>query len=164
MNGAVTGRVSVASSGPVSGGLHLLARLGGQAIAVPAEAVESVVDIEAVVPAPCSHPAVRGLAALRSRVVTVVDTWQLLNLRRGEGEVQRAIITVVDGHHHAMLVDTLDDVAPLDVTPIPAGLALGPRWSRVATGAAERNGEPLLVIDLAALVGTMTHGVDFAPD
>ena len=51
----------------MSGTLHLLARLGGQAIAVPAEMVESVVDIDAVVPAPRSHPAVRGLAALRSR-------------------------------------------------------------------------------------------------
>ncbi|MDF2604116.1 chemotaxis protein CheW [Sphingomonas sp.] len=139
----------------MSGTLHLLARLGGQAIAVPAEMVESVVDIDAVVPAPRSHPAVRGLAALRSRVVTVVDTWQLLDLPAGGEGTQRAIITVVDGHHHAMLVEALEDVAPIDVLPIPTGLALGARWSRVATGSAERDGEPLLVIDLAALVGAM---------
>ncbi|ONF95899.1 chemotaxis protein CheW [Sphingomonas jeddahensis] len=137
----------------MSGALHLLAHVGGRAIAVSAEAVDSVVDIPAIVPAPRSHPAVRGLAALRSRVVTVIDTWQVLDLPRGDDDARRAIITVIDGHHHAVLVDTLEDVAPLEVEPVPAGLTLGPRWASVVTGSAERDGEPLLVVDLARLVG-----------
>lgn len=140
----------------MSGTLHLFARLSGRAIAVPAQAVESVVDIAAVVPVPRAHPAVRGLAALRSRVVTVVDTWHALGLPPGPEGASRAIITAVGGHQHALLVDSLEDVAPLDVRPIPPGLALGCRWASVATGSAERDGEPLLVIDLARLVGGLT--------
>lgn len=136
--------------------LHLLAHVGGRAIAVPAEAVESVVDIPAIVAAPRAHPAVRGLAALRSRVVTVIDTWQVLGLPPGPADATRAILTVVDGHHHAVLVDTLEDVAPLDVHAVPAGLALGPRWAPLVTGAAEGDGEPLLVLDLTRLVGSLT--------
>jgi purine-binding chemotaxis protein CheW len=139
----------------MSGVLHLLAHVGGRAIAVPADAVESVVDIPTVVAAPRTHPAVRGVAALRSRVVTVIDTWQVLDLPRGTGEARRAIITVVDGHHHAILVDTLEDVAPLDVQPIPSGLTLGPNWASVATGSADHEDEPLLVIDLAGLVRSL---------
>ncbi len=139
----------------MSGALHLLAHVGGRAIAVPAEAVESVVDIPEIVAAPRTHPAVRGLAALRSRVVTVIDTWQVLGLPPGADEARRAIITVVDGHHHAVLVDSLEDVAPLDVEPVPSGLTLGRRWAGIVTGSAERDGEPLLVVDLARLVGAI---------
>lgn len=135
--------------------LHLLAHVGGRAIAVPCEAVDSVVDVTSIVPAPRAHPAVRGLAALRSRVVTVIDTWQVLGLPPGPDDAERAILTIVDGHHHAVLVDSLEDVAPLEVEPLPAGLALGRRWAAVTIGAAERDGEPLLVIDLVRLVGTL---------
>lgn len=139
----------------MSEALHLLAHVGGRAIAVPADAVESVVDITKVVRAPRAHPAVRGLATLRSRVVTVVDTWRLLDLPAPDEESCRAIITVVDGHHHAVLVDTLEDVAPLDVQPLPPGLSLGWRWAAVATGSADREGEPVLVIDIARMVETI---------
>lgn len=135
--------------------LHLLAHIGGRAIAVPAEAVESVVDLATIVRAPRAHPAVRGLATLRSRVVTVIDTWELLDLPPPDDESCRAIITVVDGHHHAVLVDTLEDVAPLHVEAVPLGLSLGRRWAEIATGSAERDGEPLLVIDIAKLVGSI---------
>lgn len=136
--------------------LHLLAQVAGRAIAVPAVAVESVVDIASIVAAPRAHPAVRGLAALRSRVVTVIDTWQVLGLPPGPPEAARAILTVVEGHYHALLVDRLEDVAPLEVAPVPAGLALGSRWTRVVTGTAEREGAPLLVVDLARLIGGLT--------
>lgn len=136
----------------MSEALHLLAHVGGRAIAVPADAVDSVVDIQTIVAAPRAHPAVRGLAALRSRVVTVIDTWQVLDLPCEDRDARRAIITVVDGHHHAVLVDKLEDVAPLVVERVPSGLMLGRRWASVVTGSADRNGEPLLVIDLARLV------------
>jgi purine-binding chemotaxis protein CheW len=139
----------------MSGALHLLAQVGGRAIAVPADTVESVVDIPTIVAAPRTHPAVRGVAALRSRVVTVIDTWRVLDLPRSSAEARRAIITIVDGHHHAILVDALEDVAPLDVQPIRAGLTLGPNWASVATGSADHDGEPLLVIDLAELVRSL---------
>lgn len=139
----------------MSAGLHLLAHVGGRAIAVLADAVESVVDIHTVVAAPRAHPAVRGLAALRSRVVTVLDTWQILDLPCEDCDARRAIITVVDGHHYAVLVDTLEDVAPLDVEAVPPGLMLGARWAAVVTGSADRDGEPLLVVDLARFVGTL---------
>lgn len=137
-------------------GLYLLAEVAGRAIAVPAEAVESVVDIPAIVAAPRAHPAVRGLAALRSRVVTVIDTWQVLGLPPGPPEAARAILTMVDGHCHALLVDRLEDVAPLEVAPVPAGLALGRRWAAAVIGTAEREGEPLLVVDLRRLIGGLT--------
>lgn len=135
--------------------LHLLAHIAGRAIAVPAHAVESVVDVREIVAAPRSHPAVRGLSALRSRVVTVIDTWQILGLSSGPPDAARAMLTVVDGSYYAVLVDTLEDVAQLDVEPLPSGITLGGRWSAVATGAAQHNNEPLLVLDLSRLIGAL---------
>lgn len=137
--------------------LHLLARIADRAIAVPAALVDSVVDVATIVPTPRAHPAVRGLAALRSRVVTVVDGWHLLGLGRAPAAAKRAILTVVDGHHHAILVDALHDVTTLAVEPVPAGMPLGPRWASVVTGASEHDGEPLLIIDVAAVIRTMVH-------
>src|SRR3546814_1121755 len=54
-------------------GLFLIAEIGGRAVAISADQIESVVDIGVVTPIPLADARVRGLAALRSRVVTVID-------------------------------------------------------------------------------------------
>ncbi len=53
--------------------LFLLATIVGQEVAIRSDHVESVVDIGAITPVARTSRAVRGLAALRSRVVTVID-------------------------------------------------------------------------------------------
>lgn len=131
--------------------LFLIAHLAGRWVAVAASQVDSAVDIGEVVAAPRASPAVRGLAALRSRVVTVIDTQVAL----GQGPAlaaRRAIIAAIDGHHYAFLVDAFEDVFPFERAPLSSGLVLEGRWAASATGIVERDGEPLLVLDLAALV------------
>ena len=54
--------------------LFLIARIAGQGVVFDADQVDAVVDIGEVVDVPRVEPSIRGLAALRSRVVTVVDT------------------------------------------------------------------------------------------
>jgi purine-binding chemotaxis protein CheW len=133
--------------------LYLIAQVAGRAVAIDSEQVESVVDIGEVtaVPRACAH--VRGLAALRSRVVTVVDTQAALGMEAA-AQAKRAVITLVDGHHYAMLVDALDDVAPFELLPTAMGVALDSVWENAGRGIVERDGEPILAIDLASLVPT----------
>lgn len=131
--------------------LFLIAHVAGRGVAIPADQVDSVVDIGEIVPVPRAEPAVRGLAALRSRVVTVVDTGISLNLA-ALGRTARAVITRVDGHYYAILVDSLEDVASFERRPLSFGAALGAGWRRAASGLVERGGEPLLILDPAALV------------
>lgn len=132
--------------------LFLIAHLAGRAVAIDSDQVESVVDIGQVTPVPCAYREVTGLAALRSRVVTVIDPRVTLGLKAVKRSRSRAIITVIDGHHYALLVDALEDVAPFPVAPLGAGVAPEGGWRAAGCGLIDRDGEPVLVVDLRALV------------
>jgi purine-binding chemotaxis protein CheW len=132
--------------------LFLIAHIAGRGVAIDSAQVESVVDLGQVTPTPRVAPHIRGLAALRSRVVTVVDAHAALGLPPLGISGARAVITVIDGHHYAVLVDSLEDVAPFSASPLPSGIALQGCWRDVGCGEVERDGEPILAIDLTALV------------
>jgi len=136
-------------------GLYLIARFAGRTVAIASEQVHSVVDISKVTPVPRSPPFVRGLAALRSRVVTVIDTPVALGFP-GSGSARRAVTVHVDGHSYAMLVDALEDVAPFALHPLANGLALAPAWRSIALGLIDRDGVPVLAVDLLGLLPTST--------
>ena len=132
--------------------LFLIAHIAGRGVAIDAAQVDSVVDIGEIVAVPRAEAFVRGLAALRSRVVTVIDTGIALGLAPTPDAMRRAVITIVDGHHYAILVDSVEDVAPFVRLPLSSGLALRGGWQSVGTGLVECDGEPLLIIDLAAVL------------
>ncbi len=132
--------------------LFLIAHIAGRGVAIPAGQVDSVVDIGDVVAVPLAERGVRGLTALRSRVVTVIDTGTALGLASTPMSARRAVITRVDGHHYAILVDSLEDVAPFERLPLSSGLALDRGWAAAGAGIVERDGEPLLVVDLSAVI------------
>lgn len=132
--------------------LFLVAHVAGRGVAIATHQVDSVVDIGEIVAVPRAEAAVRGLTALRSRVVTVIDTGVALGLTPMPASASRAVITRQDGHFYAVLVDSLDDVATFEAQPVSSGLALGSGWRAAGTGIVERDGNPLLVLDLAALV------------
>ena len=131
--------------------LFLVAHIAGRGVAIPASQVDSVIDLGEIVAVPRAEGCIKGLAALRSRVVTVIDTGLALGLAP-LGRTSRAVITCIDAHYYAVLVDTLEDVASFARRPLSFGVALGAGWQAAATGLIERNGEPLLIIDPAALV------------
>jgi len=51
-----------------------------------------------------------------------------------------------------VLVDALEDVAPFDQVPLSSGIVLDLGWRAAGCGIIERDGEPVLVIDLRALI------------
>lgn len=134
----------------MSTGLQLVAHVAGRGILFDATRVDSVVDLPPVVPTPGAPATIRGLAALRSRVATVIETHRLLGLSHGGGG-GRGVVTMIDGHLYAIAVDTLEDVAELPIAPPPAGMALEGGWSAVC-GVAEGQNETLLMLDLERLV------------
>lgn len=132
--------------------LFLLAQVAGQDVAILSDHVESVVDIAAIAPVPRTAPAVCGLAALRSRVVTVIDTALAIDPDGEPSRRKRAVVTQVDGHHYALLVDMLDDAYRCQVRPLASGLMPGAAWGPVVSGVIDHLGRAVLVLDLSAVV------------
>ena len=131
--------------------LYLITAIAGRSVAMASESVDSVVDLGSIVPVPAAPRHVRGLAALRSRVVTVIDAAIALGAA-GRAETGRAVVVTVGGHLYALVVDRLDDVAPFAIAPLPDGVRLDPAWARAARGVIDRDGEAVLVTDPAALI------------
>ncbi|GAA4763182.1 hypothetical protein GCM10023219_04360 [Stakelama sediminis] len=131
--------------------LFLIANMAGRTVAIPSEQVESVVNLGPLTPVPLASAQVRGLATLRSRVVTVIDGGSILGMPH-EAPAARGVITVVDGHPYAMIVEDLDDVVSFDEKPLADGMTLEGGWEKIARGYVERDGEPVLIVNLSSLV------------
>jgi purine-binding chemotaxis protein CheW len=127
--------------------LYLIATIAGQAVAIRAGLVESVVDLGAVAPVPLAPRHVAGLAALRSKVLTVICCECALGLPETGRTGGRAVVVSIDGHHYGLLVGSIEDARVIDEQPQPIRARLEPGWARVAIGMLDFDGEALLLID-----------------
>ena len=135
--------------------LMLIAVIGGQRIAFDAAAIESVVDIWHIVPAPLAPYHIIGLSSVRSRVVTVVDAAACVGLR-ATATGNRAILFEDDGDAYALRVDTILDVATvttavMDGTPAQLG-----NWVGTADGIVDADGGFAIIVDPVRLVAGAT--------
>lgn len=137
--------------------LLLIIMLAGERVAIPAAQVESVVEVESVTPVPRAAPHIAGLAALRSRVLTVIDCYRSLEFgEQPSRAVREAIVVELDGHPYALLVDTVEDVIEAAGAVRPLRTELDPGWRRVATGMVEAGEDLLLLVDTQALIAGAT--------
>lgn len=138
------------------GELLLVVTIGGHRAAIRAAEVQSVVELDAMTPVPRAPAFVAGLAALRSRALTVIHCARSLELPDaadpGVQGVPKAAVVEHDGHLYALLVDAVDDVVANEggLAELRANPAGG--WKRAALGVAESQAGPLIVLDTAALV------------
>lgn len=137
--------------------LLLVVTIAGQRVALPAASVESVVELDALIPVPRAAPHVAGLSALRSRVLTVIDCRRALDLGTSDlcsGMCEAAVVEI-EGHHYALIVDSVEDVVEASSDPAPVRAAMGPGWEHVSVGLVDTEEGALLLIDVAALVEGM---------
>ena len=132
--------------------LLLIVRLAGRRIALPANDVEAVVELEGLTPAPGAADHVAGLSALRSRVLTVIDGVSALGLGRGDLEGREAIVVPSEGHTYALLVEEVEDVVDADGPPAAIKAPIGRGWDRVALGMVEAGGDLLLLVNPHLLI------------
>ena len=132
--------------------LAVFARIGDRRIAFDASGVEAVIDLGEIVPVPLAPPHIRGLAAVRSQVLTVVDVARALTGEASASEGRRALVVARDKHRYALLVDAVEEVAaPVCVSAhVPPGLGGG--WAAAARGTMENAGAIALTLDIAAIV------------
>ena len=140
--------------------LAVFARIGDRRIAFDASGVEAVIDLGEIVRVPLAPPHIRGLAAVRSQVLTVIDVAAALSGESSAGESRRALVVARDKHRYALLVDAVEEVAaPRNVSPhVPPGLGGG--WARAARGTAEVGDTVALSLDIGAIVAPADRSAD----
>lgn len=133
---------------------YLLVQAGGRLIGLEVAEVLEVVDLAATFAVPTNEPALRGVVAVRERLVPVVNLSAVLwgdspSGMRGEvGVLARA------GRQRICLeVDSAEAVLAEDVVPVPAGESLP--W---AMGVARRDGALVPILDLKALGARLLGG------
>lgn len=134
--------------------LYLIAVIDGSRVAIQSDLVEAVVRVNDVIPVPKSNPSVAGLFALRSRVLTLIDSQALITGRAKAPEKGAlAIIAEIDGHAYALLVDAVDDVVVIETDAIETTINPGPEWQKLATGICTVDDKLVMIVDPAQLVG-----------
>ena len=99
--------------------LLLMCLIAGRRAAIPAAEVQSVIEIDDITPIPGVPPYIRGLTALRSQALTVIDCRVALGFESStEISGQRAAVVDVEGHLYALLVDEAYDVGDARSEPI----------------------------------------------
>jgi purine-binding chemotaxis protein CheW len=133
--------------------LYLIAELDGQRIAIEAAHIDSVVHVARVTPVPLMPPHLLGLAALRSRVITMIDCRAALGLMPvPAARLLVAVVVDVEGHQYGLTVDRVEDVREIEGAPSPVRARLGAGWAAAARGVIDDGEASLLLLDPAALV------------
>lgn len=131
----------------------LLVSIAGERAAIASEIIRSVVELDRITPVPRSPEHIAGLAALRSRAMTVVDCRRSLELSAGDGaDRPLAVVVEIDEFLYALLVDAVEEVVPFDTEPSEIRADLLPGWARAALGMVETSAGPALVLDPAKLI------------
>jgi purine-binding chemotaxis protein CheW len=134
--------------------LLLIVTVAGSRVALPAAAVESVVELDTLIPVPRAPAHVAGLSALRSRVLTVIDCRRSLELGTTESidGIREAAVVEIESHHYALIVDVVEDVVEALSDPSAVRAAMGAGWERVSKGMVETEEGPLLLVDIEKLI------------
>ena len=132
----------------------LVVMLAGRRAALPAVQVNSVIELSEVTPVPRAAAHVAGLAALRSRPLTVIDCTSALGIATSKADWrrQRAVVVEHDGHLYGLLVDGADDIVAALDEPRPLGADPGPGWQVAALGRVETEAGAVLLLDIGALI------------
>lgn len=130
--------------------LFLVGRIGDSWIGISAEQVEAVVPLNEVVPVPHAPAAVKGLVAIRSRLLTLIDT--AVAIGRATSTQSSLMVIVSDGGHgYALTMEQVEDVVALgDLKPVSAILTGG--WAGIATHMADHDGRAILIVEPSQLI------------
>lgn len=133
---------------------YLLVRAGGRDIGLEVAEVLEVVDLDDTFAVPTTDPALRGVVAVRERLVPVVSLSAVLvggECPPARGEV--GVLARAGRQRICLEVDGAEAVMAEDVVPVPAGETLP--W---AMGVARRDGTLVPILDLKALGARLLGG------
>jgi purine-binding chemotaxis protein CheW len=133
--------------------LYLIAHIDGACIGIASGTIESIVHVQDVVPVPMCDPSIAGLFALRSRVLTLIDTQYLVTGTAKKPE-KGALAVVVDiaGHQYGLVVDKVEDVVSILPEQMESKIKPGSNWTRIVSQTASVDGRLVMILDTGSLV------------
>lgn len=134
--------------------LFLIVTIAGTRVAIRAAEVHSVIELSQVTPIPLAPPFVAGLAALRSKALTVIDCRRALDLEPAAHEALPKVAVVIekDEFLYALLVDEHQDVVEAESGLAQEEVNYGERWNRVAQGMIETDLGAALLVRIEELI------------
>ena len=141
--------------------LYLIADLAGSRVAIESGMVESVVHVSEIVPAPMSDPSIAGIFALRSRVLTLIDTQYLVTgIQQRAEKGALSVVTEIAGHQYGLLVDKVHDVVAIDTQQAETSITAPAAWARYVDHIASIDGSLVMILNTAALVAGQVASVE----
>ena len=133
--------------------LFLFATISGTPIAVRASEIEAVVRLGDIVPIHRVPPHVRGLAALRSRVLTVIDIESRVFGRPMTIQHRPlAVVSDITTHTYGLLIETVSDICEASGGIQPIQGRIDQAWTPFVSALVEREGRSHLLVTLADFV------------
>lgn len=133
--------------------LFLIAHIHGCRVAINSDQIESIVNVPDVIPVPHCDPCVAGLFALRSRVLTLIDSQYIVTGERRT--LQRgclAVVVEIAGHHYGLAVDKVEDVVPLSADKIQQCIQPDGQWQSIVSETVEVGDQLVMILNPARLV------------
>jgi len=125
---------------------YLLVRAGGREVGLEVSEVLEVVDLAAAFAVPTTDEAVRGVVAVRDRLVPVVHLAMVLWGGDAPDAGEIGVLARAGRQRICLEVEGAEAVLAEEVVPVPAGQSLP--W---ALGVARREGVLVPILDLKAL-------------
>ena len=133
--------------------LFLIAYIDGCRVAIDSGRIESIVHVPEIISVPRSDPSIAGLFALRSRVLTLIDSQYLITgISRPVEKGALAAIAEIAGHHYGLLVDRVFDVVAIDIDAEEDRIRPVAKWAALTKRTVQVDGELVLLLDLERMV------------
>jgi purine-binding chemotaxis protein CheW len=133
--------------------LFLIAHINGARVAIESERIESIVHVQEVISVPKCDPSIAGLFALRSRVLTLIDSQYLVT---GEKQIVHqgalAVVAEISGHHFGLLVDAVEDVVSISDDQIESHIKPAKNWEQLISATALVDGGMVMILDPSRLI------------
>lgn len=133
--------------------LYLIAHIDGCRVAIESDRVESIVHVPDIIPVPQSDPSVAGLFALRSRVLTLIDSQYVVTGQRRVLEKKcLAVVAEIGGHYFGLAVDRVEDVVSISPDDIQTAISPTGQWKSIISETAAVGDDLVMILDPAKLV------------
>jgi purine-binding chemotaxis protein CheW len=133
--------------------LYLIAYIDGCRIAINSGRIESIVQLPKVISVPRTDPSIAGLFALRSRVLTLIDSQYFVTGNRQQlAKGCLAVVVEIAGHHYGLAVDKVEDVVSISDEVMQKSISPSAKWKPIISDVAQVGDHLVMILDPAKMV------------